>query len=413
MKARLGWAVLVLLCLVVSGWAGDVDLNVVSKFLLWSQSGPDDPNGGSAQFAGFSVRVDPSAPEAVASASIAVPGHGSTVLVSDGAQWGFEQMLLNRKELNAAYPDGSYVTTIGTAHDGTKVIALTLAGDKYPVKAPRIANWTAAQAVNADADFTLQWDAPRGEAEGLLVTVNCLDADGNLVFLSSLGTLDGSKTEVTIPAGTFHAGEKYNCLVNFIRLVDANETAYPGVVAIAGYMKGTEFSIMAAPTVALAAPLAATVSNACTDQCKLTYSSCLYSAMAARNACMLRCSMGINPSKCGPACMKYYRQLTQNCDAALKQCVNACPVAAPPAATGLNALAVTAAAATTTNVCTYQCDLTYSTCLYSATAGRNACMLRCSMTLYPKKCYPACRSYYSQATRDCEAAHKNCLTACP
>jgi len=71
------------------------------------------------------------------------------------------------------------------------------------------------------------------------------------------------------------------------------------------------------------------------------------------------------------------------------------------------------ASGTTSNACTDQCNLNYSTCLYQALAGRNFCMTRCSMTLYPKKCYPGCRSYYSQATRNCDATNKVCLAACP
>lgn len=70
-----------------------------------------------------------------------------------------------------------------------------------------------------------------------------------------------------------------------------------------------------------------TTSNACTDQCNLNYSTCTYMALAARNSCMLRCSMMVphNPKRCSTTCLSYWRGLVKSCDATNNACLAACP----------------------------------------------------------------------------------------
>lgn len=63
----------------------------------------------------------------------------------------------------------------------------------------------------------------------------------------------------------------------------------------------------------------------CVDQCELAYGTCLYNALASRNACMLRCSMRLQPKQCYPSCRKGYQQWTQSCDSIHNQCLAVCP----------------------------------------------------------------------------------------
>ena len=77
--------------------------------------------------------------------------------------------------------------------------------------------------------------------------------DGVIVFETSLppesGSLDYAATSVTIPAGTLQPGTDYLVVLNFINIVDTNDTDYmvgnpvESVTGLAAYIAKTLFDM--------------------------------------------------------------------------------------------------------------------------------------------------------------------------
>ena len=196
----------------------------------------------------FSTFVDPSGPGRIKGASVKRP-NGTIQALSQSQSW--ESFHLDaefslKAALDAAYPSGAYLLTINTLSQGAKAITLSLPTDNYP-NDPHLANFTAAQTINAGSDFTLRWDAFADGTPFDYVRVEVNTAQEDTVFASGepgeAGALDGTSTSVTIPAGRLAAGSVYVGTLMFVRIVQLDTTSYAGVTGVAGFIKQTTFTL--------------------------------------------------------------------------------------------------------------------------------------------------------------------------
>ncbi len=216
------------------GQAADVSLYGVGKHHHYRQTAAStiiedatDPWEGG-------VSVYYAAPGNVVSASYRPPGGASFLaLVNNGSFFENSAYYSSKALLDAARPNGVYAINMTTAHDGTISGAqINLAADAYPA-APRISNYAAAQIINAAQNFTLTWDAFAGGTANDVILVNidsAPDSSGDRYFSSppptQAGSLNGTSTQVLIPANTLPASGTWYVKLAFLKIVNLNTTAY-------------------------------------------------------------------------------------------------------------------------------------------------------------------------------------------
>ena len=107
---------------------------------------------------------------------------------------------------------------------GNSNFDVPLAPDDYP-PAPKIANFEAAQHIDAAQDFTLRWVAFTGEGERT-AWLELMDLTTFEVAFDP-GPLDGDATSVVIPAGTLVEGRDYQATLAFTRYTHMGLDAVP------------------------------------------------------------------------------------------------------------------------------------------------------------------------------------------
>ncbi len=172
--------------------------------------------------------------------------------------WSATDFYASQAALDAAHPDTNYVLTLNTVNDGQVTVTFNLTGSAYP-NAPHVANFPAAQAVRAEADFTLRWDAFTGGTTNDHIRIEIEDAPntnnvpetssplGQRIFRTGdprdVAALDGTATFVVLPAGTLFPGHNYRARITFAKVTGVDTNSYPQVVGVAGYVARTEFTL--------------------------------------------------------------------------------------------------------------------------------------------------------------------------
>jgi|GEM_PF-2370945 len=199
----------------------------------------------------FAARVWPTTTSSVNSATLLLPTGTTTNLPYQAPQYasdsfGLSAFFQEQSALDAAYPNGSYRFTMNTVHDGLRIAPVSMTGDAYP-NPPRIANYSAAQAINPSASFTVIWDAFAGGTTNDFIKLEIDRPTGGLLFgspdLLRPGQLTGTATSFIIPANTLVAGMGYTARVKFWKASSINNSSYPGVVGAGVYSSTTEFLI--------------------------------------------------------------------------------------------------------------------------------------------------------------------------
>jgi len=198
---------------------------------------PDEPYA-------FFASVESSSPGTVTSVDMSAPNGVSETMYPDNGYLDFEATFSTSAELNALLPDdpnNPYTMTIHAVNDGSVGVSLFLRGGPYPV-APRLTNFNAAQQMDPDQPFVLQWNQFDGGTTDDLVMVYISWGDQD-VFETGLpgepNALDGTQTSVQIPADALKPGRTYELELEFIRMADLNTTDYPGATGFAVYLSGT------------------------------------------------------------------------------------------------------------------------------------------------------------------------------
>ena len=108
---------------------------------------------------------------------------------------------------------------------------------EYP-NPPRVSNFAAAQSVDPQVPFTLQWDAISGATGDDALWVLVTDSFNDVVFstprpsTNRLAALPGTATSADIPANTLQAGHTYRGHIIFIRTTHVDLNQYPGAAGV-------------------------------------------------------------------------------------------------------------------------------------------------------------------------------------
>ncbi len=220
----------------------------VGKSVWYTQNGTGAPVLQASPYL-FRTRVDATKADDIGAATLRWPSPTTTRALSNGVTyWEYSQRFSTIDAMNLAAPNGTYTMVTQGALDGKKTNVLTLAADVYP-NPVHIANFAAAQKVNAKADFTLQWDPP-GTSAGDMIQVRIF-ANDQVIFETgpipgAPGALPGSTTSCLIPKNTLVEGAVYRAQVMANRKASSDAAGYPGVPAWALYARATEFTLRTA-----------------------------------------------------------------------------------------------------------------------------------------------------------------------
>lgn len=241
--------------------AADVLFYWVTKSQTWEQTAPAVVSLSGDDTYIFEARFIEGEPGGVGSGGIKPPGglERPFDMLSDvlGYVWSADGDI-GIPAFNTQFPNGDYQFRFMTMHDGMKTPTVTLTGDNYP-SPPQLANFTAAQNIDATKDFTLRWfpfDQGR-TLDYIRLKISLTESSPTshvetTVFETGLpgaaGALNGLATSAVLPAGTFQPGKNYHGQIWFARVTDYDATSYPGAMGYAGYGQTLWFSMRATNT---------------------------------------------------------------------------------------------------------------------------------------------------------------------
>ena len=190
----------------------------------------------------------------VTNVTLNIPGVGNLSFgpdENDGDYVDGKAEYASQADLDRFFPNGTYTVSLNTVHDGTKSVSLTLTGNEYP-SFPTIGSFSTTQSVNPSNSFALSWTGFTGTVAGTandFIDVRIRSQYGQEVYNSpepgTQGFLDGTATQVTIPANTLAPGRTYEARVRFVKVkhFEQSATGYTGVMAVAFYASETEFEL--------------------------------------------------------------------------------------------------------------------------------------------------------------------------
>ncbi|MHC1765573.1 MAG: Ig-like domain-containing protein [Verrucomicrobiia bacterium] len=147
-------------------------------------------------------------------------------------------------DLESSYPTGEYTFSVISA-TGMEEGKLNLGSGAFP-NTPQIANFTAAQAVDPETPFVVNWNAFEGGTSGDFIQFTVMDDDNNVLFQTGWPgqptALDGTARSATIPANRLASG-KNRGVVWFLKVTERNTSAFGGAPGMAGAGKETVFSL--------------------------------------------------------------------------------------------------------------------------------------------------------------------------
>jgi hypothetical protein len=231
------------------------DIVALGEWRIWNDTGEVQNEGehGEPPYL-FQTLAFGTAPDSLVSGSVTVPGGAVLNLQRDvedaesteiSVESGYDSPL----NLNTARPDGSYTVQLVTKNEGMYSTVLPLTGGAYP-PVPHVTNFNALQSATASLPITVQWSAMGGTAQDFILcqVMQLGGANDDMILWQSgapgtPGALDGTSTQVVIPANTLNPGTDYRAEVMFVKT--SNVQTSPAL-AIAGYYKLTGFRIRTA-----------------------------------------------------------------------------------------------------------------------------------------------------------------------
>jgi hypothetical protein len=197
----------------------------------------------------FMADVRAREPGLLVGAKLTVPTTPETVvpLVPDAQRtnFAFSQLASIRTNFEALFPLGNYVFDLETATQGDRRVGLWFDSDNYP-PAPRIL-FDPAQEVSFDSPLVVSWMPwPSGTRDDF-IQFRIEDDDGKILFetpaFDDPNALNGSATNVTIPAGKLLRAEDHKAFLTFRRFNRMNWFDYPGALGVSSIFATTEFEI--------------------------------------------------------------------------------------------------------------------------------------------------------------------------
>lgn len=194
--------------------------------------------------------TSPQAGPTITSGSVTLPGGTQRQLAPVGLP-GFlmsADQPATENALHTSYPSGSYTLRFTPSGQSERVANLTMPASIPPV--PKVANYAAAQTINAAQDFTLQWNAFAGASGNdsiSLVVVSTNNLLPAVVFqapdLCVPRALPATATSIVIPANTLPSGKIFNATLTYNRTGYFSTNAVPGMVGMSGITYSTRFTL--------------------------------------------------------------------------------------------------------------------------------------------------------------------------
>jgi hypothetical protein len=185
----------------------------------------------------------------VNSAQFSIPARGSRPLSPLAKGYSeYNERHSSLTSLNNNIPNGTYTFSFMTIHDGITNQNLSLNSFAVP-SAPQVANFTAAQSIDATSPFTLIWGALSGASTNDLVIFSAEGSTG-VVFSTSFipgasNALNGAATSLEIPANRLPAGRTLVGRLIYFKIAQFNY-AYSNAVGYVGNFSQTDFPLRTA-----------------------------------------------------------------------------------------------------------------------------------------------------------------------
>jgi len=231
-----------------AGNAGpDVERFEIGKARSYRQEADGAPTAGHF-LAGFFA--DPTGAGRLSSIDLEIPGRGLATDVGElgGDFWEIEgtATFAEQADLDRIFPNGSYTVSFHTLRDGDRSVTLETGADDYP-NAPTMLDFAATQAVDPDQALVLQWQPMAGGTAS--DSIELFIGNDDACFFETPpagepGALDGTATQVTIPAGSLPPGRTLDCELVFARVADEDDSQYPGVSCRAGFFAITTLDLV-------------------------------------------------------------------------------------------------------------------------------------------------------------------------
>ncbi|MCX7872600.1 MAG: putative Ig domain-containing protein [Verrucomicrobiae bacterium] len=222
------------------------DVCLLVKILYYTQTSASAP---SLQGCMFYSDLNCSGSSTVTNATLTPPGRSPITMDADWVgEFSINREYLTQAALDADFPNGNYIIATKSINY-TNSISVSLTGNTYPTT-PQISNFTAAQSINPNADFTLTWNA-LGLTINDYVKVEIFDASEEDTIYETPepmtpGALTGNLTSFTIPANTLCPGAQFKVnliAAKIINVVTNNNPDGTKTIAISTYAKILSFPI--------------------------------------------------------------------------------------------------------------------------------------------------------------------------
>jgi len=225
-----------------TGTNANVTLFSLSKYATFEQTnaGPSTPSPSTEAFIS-SASVNLATGRTADDITLTKPGGSPESMDFFGQYLVFDQAD-NQAGMDAAFPVGTY--TFNVTGSPSQVVNANLPANTLP-NAPHLSNFTAAQTINAGANFTLTWDPFIGGPPEEVIGVEIKDSLNRVVFelTNAAGCprfLPGTATSVVIPGGTLSSNQNYTLELMFLHPVSTVTNASPpSLTMVNGYSTTT------------------------------------------------------------------------------------------------------------------------------------------------------------------------------
>jgi hypothetical protein len=219
----------------------------IHKGKVYAQTNDNEPALAQNNAWFFGGEVDPKNSWPVTNAAVVSPLGNTNALYWSGfwEMFATQTYFNGQSALDLAFPAGQYFIEVRGGINQTSPI--TLPFDDYPAPL-RITNLFAAQAIRADADFSLKWNA--GDCTNVSDRIRLIvsDSQGHAVWGNRHDDFVSCPTNsVTIPSYALAAGREYSAALAFIHVVWAAHNADPPVDRDASYYALTVIGLRTLP----------------------------------------------------------------------------------------------------------------------------------------------------------------------
>ncbi len=218
----------------------------LSKASTYVQTSAADPVPETQSPFVFAVFVSgPQGGPAPTAGSVTLPDNTTQPLQALLSYLMFNDTPATQTALDTLYPAGNYTLRFTQTGTAERVISMALPAAGLPV--PKIANFAAAQAVNATQDFTLSWNPFTGAGASDYISLTITDEQGNVLFQAPNPCvprdLAVTATSIVIPANTLNTNKLYSGSLAFGHLAYSSTNAVPDMSGFAGVMHSTRFTV--------------------------------------------------------------------------------------------------------------------------------------------------------------------------